>query len=387
MNIGIDINPLLSAERTGVGEYTFELLNALFEIDKKNHYFLFSNAWDKEDHVFWEQKNVHCVPTHYPNKFFHLALCLFRRPFLDTFVVKNYEKKQKMNIGHLNIFFSPNLGFTSISKSCKHIQVVHDLSFEIFPQFFSFKRRWWHTILRPRSLCHNAAVVITPSLSSKRDVSDIYDIIPEKIHVISPGVSSVFLTPPLSSEDHVRLIKEKYHLPEKYIFFLGTLEPRKNIGEVIEAYKQSSLLSKGYHLVIAGSKGWDYKSIVKKIEETAGVTYIGYVHAEDKPLLYSFASLFVYPSYYEGFGIPVAEAMSCGVPVLTSNRSSLPEITQGAAYLVDPHNVEEIKVGMERILSSESLQKSLKEKGKQEAERFQWKKSAEDFLNLLIETV
>jgi len=387
MNIGIDINPLISNQRTGVGEYTFELLSALFEIDKKNQYFLFSNAWDTEDQEWWQQKNVHCVQTHYPNKLFHLALGLFHRPFLDTFVVKNYQKKQKMNIGHLNVFFSPNIGFTSISKSCKHIQVIHDLSFELFPECFSFKRRWWHKILRPKKGCQKAALVVVPSHNSKRDVADRYEIPAEKIEVISPGLSSIFGTPFSATPEHERLIKEKYHLPEKYIFFLGTLEPRKNIENVIEAYKQSSLQSQGYHLVIAGSKGWNYKSILKKIQETQGVEHIGYVDAGDKPFLYSEAALFVYPSYYEGFGIPVLEAMACGTPVLTSNRSSLPEITQGAAYLVDPHNIEEIKVGMERIVSSDSLQKSLIEKGKVQAYAYKWKKSAEKFLHLLTEHV
>lgn len=390
MNIGIDINPLLTSPRTGVGEYTFELLNALFVLDKKNQYFLFSNSFSKNpDDEMWDQKNVHFIHTRVPNKIFHLFMQLTRRPYIDELIVKQYEKKNKVKIGHLDIFFSPNIGFSSLSQKCKKILTVHDLSFELFPDCFSLKMRLWHKLLRPKKQCTKAEIIFVPSENTKRDIVDIYNISPEKIHVLHLGQSEVFALPKEYSSDHLRLIKEKYHLPEKYILFLGTLEPRKNIENVIEAFslfQQEFPIPAGeYTLVIAGTNGWKYKRIQKSIQKTKQVKHIGYVFEEDKPILYTSAALFVYPSFYEGFGLPVLEAMGSGVPVITSNRSSLPEITSGAAYLVDPHSVEEIKTGMERILFSEGVSHNFVQKGLVQAQKFDWNQTAQKFLDLLNE--
>lgn len=388
MNIGIDINPLLTSPRTGVGEYTFELLNAVFALDKKNQYFLFSNSFSKQPDVeMWDQKNVHFIHTRVPNKIFHFLMRMTHRPHIDELIVKQYEKKNKIKIGHLDIFFSPNIGFSSLSKKCKKILTVHDLSFELFPDCFSLKMRLWHKLLRPKKQCELANMILVPSENSKRDITDIYNISPEKIHVLPLGQSEAFAPLKEYSSEHLRLIKEKYHLPEKYIFFLGTLEPRKNIEGVIEAFslfQQEFPEQTGqYTLVIAGTNGWKYKRIQKSIQKTKQVEHIGYVLEEDKPILYTSSALFVYPSFYEGFGLPVLEAMGSGVPVITSNRSSLPEITSGAAYLVDPHSVEEIKTGMERILFFEGVRHNLVQKGLLQAQKFDWTQTAQKFLDIV----
>lgn len=380
MNIGIDISPLASSFRSGVGEYTYELLKALFAIDKKNQYFLFLNAWNKKQtHEFFPpQKNVHLIRTYYPNKIFHAITKIFHRPFLDTLIVKEYEKKHHVKIGHLNVFFSPNIGFVSLSSHCKNIFTIHDLSFELFPQCFSLKMRLWHAFLRPKNQCENSDLILVPSQSTKRDIEEQYGISPEKIKVLPLGVSSVFEF----SRAEVHQVRHKYGLPEKFILFLGTLEPRKNIEGIIEAYRLFGS-SRGYELIIAGGKGWKYKKILKKIEDTPGVRYIGYVDPKEKPALFRAASVFVFPSFYEGFGLPVLEAFQSGVPVITSDRSSLPELTDGAAALVNPHLFEEIQVALERILSDEPLKKNMIQTGKERAKDFVWEKSAREFLDIL----
>ena len=166
--------------------------------------------------------------------------------------------------------------------------------------------------------------------------------------------------------------------------FLGTVEPRKNILSLIDAFKKFSELSTiNYELLIAGARGWKCESIMKAIDETEGVRYIGYVDPEDKSALYELADLFVYPSLYEGFGFPVLEAFVSSTPVVTSNRSSLPEVSDGAAYLVNPYNVSEIQNGMRLILSDHTFQQRLSVMGKERVGEFSWDVAAKKFLEII----
>lgn len=373
MNIGIDIRSLMEKNRTGVGEYTYELLDALFKIDLENQYFLFYNSKNDQKHVEeWLQENVHYVSTKYPNKLFNFSLQVFKFPKLDGFVVEN-----------LDYWFSPNINFTALSKNIKQILTIHDLSFEHFPDCYSWKMRLWHKVLNPRKQCERADIILTPSENTRRDVVETYGIVKEKVRVLVPGLSGNFKAKFLNFKfDEV---KNKYNLSDKYILFLGTIEPRKNIIGLVEAYKQLPNHPKpnSYNLVIAGAKGWKYESIMKAIDETEGVRYIGYVDAVDKPDLYKLADLFVYPSLYEGFGFPVLEVMASGTPVITSNRSSLPEVAGDAAYLVNPYNVNEITQGMREILLNSQLQSSMVEKGREKCSEFTWEVSAKQFLEEL----
>ena len=388
MNIGIDIRPLMESNRTGVGEYTFELLNALFQIDKENQYFLFynSNKDVSRNIPVWNNKNVHYKKFNWPNKLFNLCLLVFGWPKIDKLIGND-----------LDYFFSPNINFTALSrrriklwrgeaKNVKHILTIHDLSFEYFPDCFGLKRRLWHKILLPKYACQKADIILTPSESTRQDVMEKYKIDGNKVKVIYPGLSSVFnLFSPFDSaqgfdeQSSSKEVKKKYNLPEKFVLFLGTIEPRKNIIGIISAFQKNS----DYKLVIAGAKGWKYKPIMNMIEKCNNVQYIGYVEAKDKPTLYGLADLFVYPSLYEGFGFPVLEAMSVGVPVITSNRSSMPEVADGGAYLVNPNNISEIAEGVKLLLSDKEAAEILRVKGRVRAQDFSWEKAAKEFLNIL----
>jgi len=358
MKIGVDIRSLMHEKRTGVGEYTYELLNAVFSLDHDNQYYLFYNSYQdvSKNIPTWQQANVHYVVKHWPNKLFNLLIWLKLIKLDKLFKV--------------DVWFSPNLDFTNLSKKVKHILTLHDLSFEFLPECFSKKRQWWHKFLNPKKQSQRADLVLTPSENTKRDVSDTYGV--KQVKVLYPGLSE------LKSSGG---IKKKYDLPDKFILYLGTIEPRKNIAGIIQAYKQ--LGDKEYTLVIAGSKGWKYEKIMQEIETTEGVQYIGYVAAADKAALYQAASLFVYPSLYEGFGFPVLEAMAQAVPVITSSRSSLPEVVGSAVYLVNPNNVAEITRGMKSILSDEKLRDILVNMGKEQAGKFSWQKTAQEFIQLL----
>jgi len=379
MNIGIDISPLASPIRTGVGEYTYELLKALFDIDTQNQYFLFYNAFrDVSQYIpNWKNKNIQYIKTNWPNKIIHASIQLFKFPQEDILI----ERKSGIK---LDCLFSPNIGFQAISSCTKHIITVHDLSFEIFPECFSPKMRFWHKFLAPKKQCERADCILVPSENTKRDIQDIYNIPAEKIQVLSLGLSPAFFQPVHDVKKN--LVKEKYHLPEKYILFLGTIEPRKNIEGILQAFELFQKKNGNeYKLVIAGGRGWwKNNKLLDMIEKSKDVQYIGYVESADKPALYAQAGVFVYPSLYEGFGFPVLESMACGIPVITSSRSSLPEIADDAAYFVNPYNTFEIAQGMERILTKTDVHNFYVQKGLKQSHKFQWQKTAQQFLSYLV---
>ena len=379
MNIGIDIRPLMSPLRTGVGEYTFELVNAVFELDKTNQYFLFYNSrQDVEKYLpGWSADNIRHIHTAWPNKVFNSSIKLFGRPKLDQLIGQP-----------LDWFYSPNINFTSLSPKTRHLITIHDLSFEFFPEFFTRKRQWWHKIINPKKQCRQAEKIIAPSENTKRDLIDKYDLPAEKIFVLYPGISPAFLnTQKENLEKEKELIRKKYFLPERFILFLGTIEPRKNIHGLIEAFEKIyPALPVPHSLIIAGAKGWKNHNLFQR---AAGAPYkdrikfIGYINPSDKPALYAAASLFVYPSFYEGFGFPVLEAMAMGVPVVTSNRSSLSEIAGSAATLINPNQISGLAKTIKNLLTDHPQRERQIKNGRELAVKFSWKKTAREWLQLL----
>ena len=377
LKIGIDIRCLMSSTRTGVGEYAYELLNAILKIDKENQYYLLYNSHtDVAEHTpLWPQNNIHYVATKWPNKLFNAFIKILGWPKLDKLVSRHNK---------LDYFFSPNLNFTALSKDIKHILTVHDLSFKFYPQFFSLKQKLWHWAVNPKKQCARADIIFTPSENTKRDITDYYHIPPEKIQITSGAISDIFDNPVIDKEK----LKQKYNLPNRFILFLGTVEPRKNIIGLIEAFEKCySLLPNSYTLVIAGSgRGWKNKQIYARALASPlrdKIEFIGYVEAKEKPALYSLAELFVYPSFYEGFGFPVLEAMACSVPVITSNRSSLPEITGQAAYLINPNRPQEITEAIIKMLTDEKLREHFKKLGLEQIKKFSWETAAKQWLELI----
>lgn len=378
MNIVIDIRSLTEKKRTGVGEYTYELLDAIFAQDNKNNYILFFNSLKKSelDLPFTKYKNVFLVKTKWPNKLLNLFI-LLKLVRLDLFVNKYFSKIYKKNIEKIDYWFSPNLNFLHLSKNIKTILTIHDLSFEFLPHCFSKKMLLWHKLISPRKHCHRAHLIFTPSLNTKNDLVEMYHCNPNFVKVLYPGISKIFLDN-LDKNIDTAYLKKKYNLPEKFIFFLGTLEPRKNILSIIQAYDKSNLIDKKINLVIAGNRGWKYENIIKNIDKTRGVHYIGYVDALDKPALYKLSKLFLYPSLYEGFGFPVLEAMISGVSVVTSNRASMLEIVDNNVILVNPHNVAELKDAMKK-----NIDKINNYDTKNLLANFDWDKTAKEFLQNL----
>src|SRR3989338_9642005 len=258
MNIGVDIRCLMDKQRTGVGEYAYGLLDAVFQIDNTNQYFLFYNSYRDVSEILpkWNYPNVHYVKTRWPNKIFNLFL-LSGLIKLDNLIIKN-----------LDIWFSPNLNFISLTSKVKFIFTVHDLSFEFLPECYTFKQRLWHRLLWPKKQCERADLILTPSESTARDVAATYGIGREKVRVCYPGVSTIIT----QNTINITQLREEYDLPEKFILFLGTIEPRKNVEAVIGAFAMAYDLGlRTYGLVITGAKGWKNKDVFQMIVNTPNV--------------------------------------------------------------------------------------------------------------------
>lgn len=377
MKIGIDIRCLAEGKRTGVEEYTLNILENTFNLDKSHEYVLFLNSFSrpKFDVSRWEKyPHVKIRRFHFPNKLLNFLFWYLRWPKID-----------KM-IGGVDVFFMPNINFAAFSKQTKLILTIHDLSFEYYPETFSLKRRLWHVFINPRRLAKRAARIVTVSESSKNDIRSAYGLRAEKISVIKSGISENFRE--IDRNDVKFLaVKDEYKLPFHFILFLGTIEPRKNIIALIKAYAKLRSLQhpelEKYKLVIAGGMGWKYEKIMRAIVDSPyqkDIIITGYVCDLDKEYMYNLAALFVYPSFFEGFGFPPLEAMACGVPVIASNNSSLPEIVGDDGLLVDPDKPDEIYAAMKEILLNKDLQEVLRKKGISRAKKFQWTQAAEEFL-------
>jgi glycosyltransferase involved in cell wall biosynthesis len=377
MKIGIDIRSLMDARYSGVSEYALNLIYTLLEQDKENEYRLFYNSFHQVSDRLPEfsAENVKIIERKYPNKVFNYLL----QKSL------NWPKIDRL-LG-VDLFFMPHLNFISLSGKAKIVIAIHDLSFLRYPEFFSWRKNFWHRMLNVKKILQKTDCIIAVSENTKSDIVALCGVPQEKIRVIYSGINSIYdnYQP---EDDQKSIIRKKYNLPSKYILFLGTIEPRKNIKGLIEAYgkfrnKNSELAE--YKLVLAGGKGWKAGAIYiarNNSKYKNDIVFLDYIKAEDKPVIYSLASLFVYPSFYEGFGFPPLEAMACGTPVITSFSSSLSEIAGDAALLVDPYNTTDIASTIGNLLNNENLRLSLKNKGLIQAKKFNWLDSANKYLEL-----
>ncbi len=381
MNIGIDIRPLMTKNKTGVGEYTYELLSAVFKLDTKNQYYLFYNAVKNYNlkNLPWQQDNVHYIESRYPNKIFNLALTL-KLIKIDQFIPVK-----------IDCWYAPNLNFFNLSSTIPYILTIHDLSFKLFPEFYTAKQNFWHKIIGSKRQCQSAKLIIVPSANTKRDLMNYYEIPKEKIEVIYPGVNDNFsLTNPNLAADKTRVLN-RYGLPENFILFLGSIEPRKNITTIIKAYEKLPLeITAKYSLIIVGAPGWKNKEIydtATKSPLASNIKFIGYIAAEDKPIFYSLSSLFIFDSFYEGFGFPLIEAMRMGTPTIAANRASLPEITDNASYLVNPNKISDLSQAMKILLTDTELKNSYIKKGHAVAENYSWEKAAANWLTTIAKII
>jgi glycosyltransferase involved in cell wall biosynthesis len=266
----------------------------------------------------------------------------------------------------------------------RSVVTVHDLGYLYYPQAHRLLDRLYLD-LSTRYNARAASHLIADSSATKRDLIERYGTAPDKITVVYPGYDNTAFRP-VRDEEAIKAVKTKYNIAGDYILFVGTLQPRKNLTRLIEAFSNPQYPISNIQLLISGKKGWLYEAIFQRVEELelAGrVVFTGYVPEAELPALLSGARLFILPSLYEGFGLPVLEAMACGTPVVCSNVSSLPEVAGDAAVLVDPLDVEGLAAAMERVLGDEELRAELIERGFEQARKFSWEKCARETLDVL----
>jgi len=400
MNIGIDIRILAKGTRTGVENYTVNLLSGLLKKNRAIKYKLFCNGFKKPklDYPWLNSSNVKIKTLRIPNRIFDLFLRFLKLPKIDRVV------------GGVDIFLSPHFLLLPVSGRTKTIVVFHDLSFVRFPELFSFSKLIWHKFIYPKNQARKADLIIAVSDSTKNDLINLYGIPQEKIKVIYPAAGEEFKRVE-KTDPKLPKVKEKYNLPDSFILYFGTIEPRKNISGLIEAFekikKQETKIPlevqwdgfegvvksekknffdfKKLKLVIAGNRGWLYNDVFGKIGNSPyknDIIVTGFIDEEDRPYLYGLAKIFVYPSFFEGFGFPPLEAMACGIPTAVSNRSSLPEVVGDSAIMFDPQNTDEIALAIKDILEDSNLREALVERGLRRAKLFDWSKTADEFLDV-----
>lgn len=358
MTVAIDTRSLTDAAPTGVAHYARGLLDALVSIDQENNYVLWQNRFQKSGFIFLQNyPNVSLMQTRIPNKLLHASIALFQKPTLDALVLRRANCP--------DVWFSPNLHFTALGSDMPHVLAVHDLSFEHVPETYSWKRRAWHRLIRPREQCRRAAAIITPSEYTKWDIIRTYGIDVNKVTVVPPIFSEY-----AEEASCFDILKHTFNITAPYLLCVGTIEPRKNILSTIAAFQKSGFEKRGYRLVFAGPRGWKCRNIMAAIQNTLGVIYVGYVSESEKRALYAHAVLMAYPSMYEGFGFPLLEAFAAKTAVIAANRTALFEVGGDAPWYVHPDRVDDMATAMQTIADDPGLRASMIAKGQDRMRAF-----------------
>lgn len=349
--------------RVGSSEVAFEWLITLERLDKKNQYIIYLPV-DPTGDMPKERDGWKYIIL--PNK-----------PLWTIFALSTAIRREKPDI-----FFSPT-HYGPIFCPCPQVISILDLSYKYFPELFKKKDLLQLNLWGGYSI-RKAAKVITISQSSRSDIIKEYRADPDKVLVAYPGIKQELSikNKVLSMEE----IKEKYGVDLPYILFVGTLQPRKNIVRLVEAF--SKVKKQNLKLVVIGRRGWQYEEILtspKRFGVEDSVVFLENITDEELPLFYENAECFVLPSLYEGFGLPILEAMKYGCPVLTSNISSLPEAGGEAAIYFDPYNVNDMADKIKKVLEDESLRAKMKKEGLEQVKKFSWEKSAAKVIKVLEE--
>ena len=367
MKIAFDAQPLFDGTKSGVGFHEDGLVRALLKNQTDNTYFFefFSlRNHEKKEKILskYKRNNVYLYHCKWiPGVLYKMVSVLLPMPHRWLF-------PESKDITHFFNYYIPPF------VKGKTVVTIHDMAFRVFPETVRKKTLLFLKSVIKKSI-KRADHIVTVSEFSKQEMMRFYHVPSEKISVVPNGVDLKRFHPE-NDKEVIEKVKEKYKVSGEYFLYLGTLEPRKNLVRLILAYAEARKENADFPmLVLAGGKGWMYDEIFQTVERLNlqhTVNFPGYIADEDVAALLSGAKAFVFPSLYEGFGMPVIEAMACGVPVLTSNGSALKEIAEGAALLVDETSIEEMKKALLQLYQDEKLQQELVEKGMKRAKEYSW---------------
>lgn len=348
MRVGIDIQSTLGL-KTGIGYYTSSLLEE------------FKNFKDV-DFVYYKNGSGRELNT------------------VNRMCWENLKLPRLFNKDNLDIFHVPGFAGPYSVKKARKVITVHDLIGMVYPlNLAPISRFYWQRWLP--WCAKNSDLIISVSENTKKDIVKFLKIPEDRIKVIYSAASRHFS--PIANKENLRDRLIKYGISTNYILNVGTVEPRKNIPNLIKAFAGylNNSGAKNLSLVIVGKKGWAYGESVKAAVESGiqeNVVFCDYIDESDLALMYNLAELLIYPSLYEGFGLPILEAMSCSTPVVCSNVSSLPELAGGAAILIDPLDNTSIENGFGKVLSDSALKRTLSEKALKRSAMFSWRRTAEE---------
>lgn len=385
MRIGIDARTILNPEKgdaIGIGHYTYQLIRHLLDIDGNNHYVLFFDSRVREKDV---KKFTRPNTT---IKFFPFSDYKKYLPGAYNEILANATlQKEKLDVLHST---SP-ISRIPIGYNGPCIITFHDLSSYQIPQCYSQLKRVSNKA-NYNLMSKKADRIIAVSESTRNDLENFLKVPREKVRVVYSGLDKRFFENQNSGNPK---ILERHEIDKKYILFLGTLEPSKNISRLFEAFKifkekMTSPAGEGnrkfnYQLVLAGKKGWlseEYPKIAKDLGIAKDVVFLGYVIGDELVPLFKNSEFFVMPSLYEGFGMTVLESFATGTPAIISRVSSLPEIAGDAAFFIDPTNTSEIAEAMIKFASDEGIRNEYRQKGFKQAEKFDWEKTAQETLDV-----
>ena len=379
MNIALSIEHL-HGKKTGVGQYGFNLALNLAKIDNNNNYFLFSPSPLEKGDVdrLSEYPNIKVLDRNVLEKFIpnDVILIPLWLHFYLPYLCKKFGVDVYFNTGSI----WPLLPFRFAKRQ---LVFIHDVIPLLFPECYYKHTLYYYRLSRAIHLnCYDE--ILVNSETTKKDLIMHLGVPEELITVTLLGIDDRFV--PLNDQSRNQRVKEKFNLPESYLLFAGTLEPRKNIPRLLEAYSRGRA-GEVFKLVITGKKGWLYREVfetIRRLDLQEKVVFTGFVDDEDLPSLYSMAKVFIYPSLYEGFGLPVLEAMACGVPVITSNVSSLVEVVGEAAVLVNPLDVEALAQSIDEVVFNHVTHDRLCQASLVRAQNFTWEKTAQETLKVLL---
>ena len=363
MAIYVDVSSAVHA-KAGLGRYARNLAGALKPLLGQDMR-LFQNSRGRLGPLAgWEQHPAAGVRLGYkPWRMAVWAAHLLRRP-MDGLLPEG-------TLFHATEHLLPYL------RDIPTVLTVHDLIFRYLPEHHKPLNRWYLNWTMPL-YCRRADHIIAVSEATRRDIINAYQIPPEKISVIYEAADPRF-EPQLRTV--VDAMRARYHLPEQYLLYVGTIEPRKNLVRLLKVWEPLYQAHEVPPLVIAGHRGWlsdDFFAALENSPMRDGVFLTGYFQETDLPALYSGATAMVFPSLYEGFGLPPLEAMACSTPVLCSNVSSLPEVVEDAALMFDPTDDDAITQALRRVVRDDALRATLKEEGLCQAARFSWGRAAQE---------
>lgn len=366
MLIGIDASRVLVQQRTGTEVYSLNVIRQLLHIGDGHQF-----------RLYWRESPP--------------ASLGFVGPAVQNRVVAMPRVWTHLGLGPEVTANPPSVLFVPAHvvpavRRCPAVVTIHDVGYLHYPETYT-KSRWWSLHLSTRFSASQARLIIADSKATKADLVHHYNIPAEKIRVVYLAGDPIFQ--PMESAMAIDEVKRRHGIAGEYFLHLGTLQPRKNIDGLVRAFAEFTRTAGNAHkLVLAGRKGWLFESIYRVVQNLGlvdAVVFVDYVSDEDLPALLNGATALVFPSYYEGFGLPALQAMACGVPVIASNVSSLPEVVGDAGLLIDPYDTSQIANSMARIVSDQNLRNDLHQRGLERAKLFSWEQCARETLAVLEE--